>query len=129
MLFTIVAFSIITVSICLILGKTNPEFSLMVSIIAGIVAFAVIANNFSPFLTQINQFASRFNLNNIYINTMLKTLGICYSTQIASQTCSDFGHSSIGIKIELAGKLTIVLLALPMFSALIETIEKLVNLK
>ena len=52
MLFTIVAFSIITVSICLILSKTNPEFSLMVSIIAGIVAFAVIANNFSPFLTQ-----------------------------------------------------------------------------
>lgn len=129
MLFTIVAFSIITVSICLILSKTNPEFSLMVSIIASIVAFAVIANNFTPFLNQINQFANKFNLNNIYISTMLKTLGICYLTQIASQTCVDFGYSSIGSKIELAGKLTIVLLALPMFTALIETIEKLVNLK
>lgn len=129
MLFTIVAFSIITVSICLILKKTNPEFSLMVSIIASIVIFAIIANNFTPFFNQISQYTNKFNLNNIYINTMLKTLGICYLTQIASQTCSDFGYSSIASKIEIAGKLTIVLLALPMFSTLLETIEKLVNLK
>ena len=129
MLFTIVAFSMITVSICLILKKTNPEFSLMVSIIASIVIFMVIATNFLPFFNQINHYATKFNLNNIYIHTMLKALGICYLTQIASQTCSDSGYSSMASKIEIAGKLTIVLLALPMFTNLLEIIEKLINLK
>ena len=60
---------------------------------------------------------------------MLKALGICYLTQIASQTCIDSGYGSMANKIELAGKLTIVLLALPMFTNLLETIEKLVNIK
>lgn len=129
MLFTVIAFSIITVSICLILKKTNPEFSLIVSIIASIVIFATIANNFTPFFNQITQYANKFNLNNIYINTMLKALGICYLTQIASQTCTESGYGSIASKIEIAGKLTIVLMALPMFSTLLETIEKLISLK
>ncbi len=129
MLFTIIALSMITVSICLILKKTNPEFSMLVSIIASIVIFTILASNFTPILDRINQYAIKFNLNNIYINTMLKALGICYLTQIASQTCVDSGYSSMAGKIEIAGKLTIVLLAIPMFSSLLETIEKLVSLK
>lgn len=129
MLFTVVAFSMIAISVCLILKKTNPEFSLMVSIIASIVIFAIVATNLAPLFDQVNKFVAKFNLNNIYIQTMMKALGICYLTQIASQTCSDSGYGSIASKIEIAGKLTIVLLAIPMFSNLMETIEKLINLK
>lgn len=129
MLITTATFAIITVSICLILKKTNPEFSILISIIASIAIFTIIAHNFSPLFNQINKFANKFNLNNMFINTMLKALGICYLTQIASQTCSDAGYSSMASKIEIAGKLTIVMLAIPMFSTLMETIEKLISLK
>lgn len=129
MIFSIVGLSLIAVSICVILKKTNPEFSLAVSLIASIIILTLIFANFSPIFNTINRCISTFNLNNIYITTILKALGICYITQIASETCKDSGFSSISSKLELAGKISIVLLSLPMFESLIKTLESLIYLK
>lgn len=129
MIFSIFGISLLTVSICVILRKTNPEFSLLISLIASILIFLIIFSNFSPILNLINRCVNEFNLNNVYIVTILKTLGICYIAQIASETCKDCGFSSISSKVELAGKIAIILLSLPMFEDLIKIIEKLIYLK
>ena len=111
MIFSIVGFSLISVAICVILKKTNPEFSLLVSLLACVLILTIVFSNFSPFFDVINRCVSGFNLNNVYITTILKALGICYITQIASETCKDSGFSSIATKVELAGKIAIVLLS------------------
>lgn len=129
MIFSIFGISLLTVSICVILRKTNPEFSLLISLVASILIFLIIFSNFSPILNLINRCVNEFNLNNVYIVTILKTLGICYIAQIASETCKDCGFSSISSKVELAGKIAIILLSLPMFEDLIKIIEKLIYLK
>ena len=129
MIFSIFGISLLTVSICVILRKTNPEFSLLISLVASILIFLIIFSNFSPILNLINRCVNEFNLNNVYIITILKTLGICYIAQIASETCKDCGYSSISSKVELAGKIAIILLSLPMFEDLIKIIEKLIYLK
>ena len=129
MIFSIVGFSLIAVSICVILKKTNPEFSLLVSLLACILILGIVFLNFSPFFDIVNRCINGFNLNNVYITTILKALGICYITQIASETCKDSGFSSISSKVELAGKIAIVLLSIPMLEELIKTLEKLIYLK
>ncbi len=129
MIFSIFGISLLAVSICVILRKTNPEFSLLISLVASILIFLIIFSNFSPILNLINRCVNEFNLNNVYIITILKTLGICYIAQIASETCKDCGFSSISSKVELAGKIAIILLSLPMFEDLIKIIEKLISLK
>lgn len=129
MIFSIFGISLLAVSICVILKKTNPEFSLLISLLASILIFLIIFSNFSPILNLINRCVNEFNLNNVYIITILKTLGICYIAQIASETCKDCGYSSISSKVELAGKIAIILLSLPMFEDLIKILEKLIYLK
>lgn len=129
MIFKIFGIALISVSICVILKKTNPEFSMMVSLLASILILATIFLNFTPILNLINRCVNGFNLNNVYIKTILKSLGVCYVTQIAAQTCKDCGFVSISSKVELAGKIAIVLLSLPMFENLIKTLEKLIYLK
>ncbi len=128
MLFSIVGLSLIAVSICLILKKTNPEFSMLVSLVAGIVIFAIIIGSIYPIFDVINKWTTDFNLNNIYISTVMKSLGICYLTQLASEACKDSGYSAIAIKIELTGKITIILMALPMFLDLMQIIQRMVYL-
>ena len=129
MIFTIFGLSLIAVSICVVLKKHNPEFSLLVSLIACVLILLLIFLNFKPILNAINNCVKSFNLNNIYITTILKSLGICYITQIASETCKDCGFSSISSKVELAGKISIVLLSIPMFENLIKILQKLIYLK
>ena len=62
------------------------------------------------------------------ISTVVKSLGICYLTQLASETCRDSGYSAIATKIELTGKVTIILMALPMFLDLMQIIQRMVYL-
>ena len=59
---------------------------------------------------------------------MVKALGVCVVTQLASDTCKDCGQNSIASKIELGGKVLILAISLPMFTSLLETINKLINL-
>ena len=57
----------------------------------------------------------------------MKSLAVCYITQMASDSCADAGEKSIAAKIELAGKFAIVLLALPVFDRLTEVIKQLLQ--
>lgn len=128
MLFSIVGLALIAVSICLILKKTNPEISMLVCVVAIIIMFVIIIGSLNPIFDVINNWTSAFNLNNIYISTVIKSLGICYLTQLASETCKDSGYSAIATKIELTGKVTIILMALPMFLDLMQIIQRMVYL-
>lgn len=62
-----------------------------------------------------------------YADVLVKSLAVCYITQMASDSCSDAGEKSIASKIELAGKFAIVILALPVFSRLMEVIKQLLQ--
>ena len=55
MLFSIIGTALIAVAICIILQKTNPEFSMLISLIAGVIIFGIIIANFSPIFDIVNK--------------------------------------------------------------------------
>lgn len=128
MLFSVLGIAIIAVAACVLLQKTNPEFSMAVALITGILIFLFVLSAFTPILDSLKDWMNQFHLNNIYFMTVIKTLGICYLTQLASDTCKDAGYSSIASKVELAGKVTILLLALPLFENLLSLTQELISL-
>ena len=48
-----------------------------------------------------------------------QALGVCFITQLASDACKDAGEGAIASKVELAGKVVILLLAMPLFEQII----------
>lgn len=54
------------------------------------------------------------------LKILLKALGLCLVAQIASDVCKDCGESALSTSVELVGKLSIVLMALPVAAQLIE---------
>lgn len=125
MLFSVIGAALISAAICVLLQKTNPEFSMMTSILAGALIFAVVIVNFTPVLDQVEQWADEFGLKYEYLSIVVKALGICYLTQLAADSCRDAGYSSLAGKVELGGKVTVLVLALPLFSSLIEMVKQL----
>ena len=51
---------------------------------------------------------------------IIKSLGICYITQLAADTCKDAGEGAMAGRIELSGRVAVLILALPMFTALLQ---------
>lgn len=65
-------------------------------------------------------------VNIVYVETILKIIGIAYIAEFAAQITKDAGQGAIASKIELAGKILILAMAIPILTVLIETIIQLI---
>ena len=75
---------------------------------------------------MIEKMALNANVNLVYLETILKIIGIAYIAEFAAQITKDAGQGSMASKIELGGKILILAMAIPIITVLIETIIELI---
>ncbi len=63
-----------------------------------------------------------------YFPIILKVLAIAYAAEFTSALCADAGENAIASKIQLAGKISIFLAAIPVFTSLLRLLESLTTL-
>jgi len=73
----------------------------------------------------LEELAASSGVQMIYLKTILKIIGIAYIAEFGAQIVRDAGQEGIASKIELAGKVMIMVLAIPIISIIIETVIKL----
>jgi stage III sporulation protein AD len=71
---------------------------------------------------MLERLATNANLNMMYVETILKIIGIAYIAEFGAQITKDAGQGAIASKIELAGKIMILVMAIPILTIVIETI-------
>lgn len=128
MLFSIVGLALVAVCICIVLQQYKPEFAMMASLLCGVLIFGIILTQLTPAMNTIGTLISGLEVDSSYLAIILKSLGICYVTQLAADTCRDSGYSAIASKVELAGKVAILLFSLPLFMNLVQLALGLVQL-
>lgn len=109
------AVAVITAFLAVMLRRSNPEQAMGVTLIAGIVLVMAALGVMVPLLDDIRTMLQASGLTGEYIQILFKSLGICLITQLASDACRDAGEQGLAVKTELAGKLTLLALALPLF--------------
>lgn len=77
-------------------------------------------------IQMIERIAINANVNSVYVETILKIIGIAYIVEFSSQITKDAGQGSIASKIEMAGKIVILAMAVPILTILIEMIIKMI---
>ena len=105
----------------------KPEFALLVTVGAGLCILAGTVGKMQYLLGMLAQMKSYLPVDSSYLNTLLKMLGITYVGQFSAGICKDAGYQTLAVQIELFGKLTILLLSLPVLSALLETVRKFLS--
>ena len=80
-----------------------------------------ILRNISPAVREITTLLSGVGLTQEYGLILFKTLGICFLAQFAADSCRDAGESALASKVELAGKISILVLSLPLFEDIAQT--------
>ena len=107
--------AILAAILAVMLKKYNPEYSILISLGAGALLLWMILSKISPAISQIRELISAAGISGEYGVILLKTLGVCFLTQLSADSCLDAGEGALAAKVELAGKLFIVILALPLF--------------
>ena len=127
-IFMLVGVGIIAALISIILKQYKPEFGMCVSLIAGVIILLAIIRHISSVLDTIDELINAVSLDAIYGAALLKALAICYITGLAADTCKDSGEAAIAAKIEMAGKLAIVLVSLPLFKGIVDIVTELIRM-
>ncbi len=123
----IAGIAIITAILAVMLKRYHQEYSIIISIAAGILILFQIFANIMPAIQQINTLLSSAGLTADYAAILFKSLGICFLAQFAADSCRDAGESALASKVEFAGKIAIVVLSLPLFERIASTAVGLIG--
>lgn len=118
----LVLFGITSAMIYLIVKEVQPNIALIIVFIASIIIFIQIVDQIRTIITFIQALAIKATIETYYLDTILKIIGIAYIVEISANLTRDSGLTSLASKIELAGKIFILLLALPIIQAVIEMV-------
>lgn len=123
-------FSITGVIILTMLGNFGGAGVNMQNI-ARLVLGSVILLAFLPQIATVFQLisnlASLANINDAHLRIILKIIGLSYVVEFATAICTDMGETAIAKKVDLAGKIGIMILATPVINAFIYVIQGLLK--
>ena len=110
-----------------ILKQYKPEFAIFISIITTVIILSYIISIVLPVISDIKSMINKTSISFEHLSILLKSVGICYLTQFAADACRESGQTAISTKIELAGKVAICLISLPLFHNLVSVIETIIG--
>lgn len=122
----IVGISIFAVIMIIILKNCRPEMALVLSIITGIGIMLYAISKMSSVINVLNDLVSKSGVNTDFLLIIIKVIGIAYIVEFGKNVCIDAGQSSIATKLEMAGKVVIVVLTIPLISSLVNVLVGLV---
>lgn len=124
--FKIVSFALVAVIMIIIIKEQKPEMALLLTIIAclGLMFYAI--SNLSDVILLIEQLISSSGMNTEFFSIILKVTAITYIVEFGKNVCIDAGQSAVANKLEMAGKVLILTLSIPLVSALVNVLTGLV---
>lgn len=112
----------LTATFCAVaLKKYAPETSVVIAVAAGAVILIEVLLHVFPVLREISSLLSQAGLDGSYGTVLLKSLGICFVCQFTSEACRDAGQAALATKVELAAKVSMLLIALPLLEGILRT--------
>ncbi|WP_155245483.1 stage III sporulation protein AD [Heyndrickxia coagulans] len=118
--------ALITTFLALILKEQKPNFAFLLTLFAGCFIFLFLVDKIYEIIRLLQKIAQKGNVDTMYIETILKIIGVAYIADFASNITKDAGQGALAAKVELAGKIIILTMAIPILTVLIETIVNLV---
>lgn len=121
----IVGLGLLVTILSLMLNEQKPLFAFLLTASAALFIFIFLADKIASVIRVIESLALETNVNMVYLRTILKIIGIAYIAELGAQIVRDSGFSSVASKIELAGKVLILVMAIPIIEVLIRTVINL----
>lgn len=118
----IIGIAFVATFIVMILKQYRPEFSIYISVIAGILIFSIVIVKLSSVIELVKSLSNKLGTNAQYFSLLIKITGIAYLSEFATNICKDSGETAIASKVELAGRIIIIAMSVPILGALVDVV-------
>ena len=121
----ITSIALIALIIIILLKQYKHEFAIYISILTGILIIFLVMDKFTGIIELIRSISNKSNINNQFIEILLKITGIALLSEFAVSICKDSGETAIASKIEIGTKVIVISMSIPIISSLLEIILKI----
>ncbi|MBD2847287.1 stage III sporulation protein AD [Paenibacillus sp. IB182496] len=121
----IVGFGLIAAVLILVVKEQKPLYAFGIAAFAGISLFLLVIGKIDAVIAVLENLSERAGVPSIYMATILKIIGIAYIAEFGAQIVRDTGQESIAVKIEFAGKVLILVMAVPIISVIVDAVMNL----
>ncbi|MBO5360853.1 MAG: stage III sporulation AC/AD family protein [Clostridia bacterium] len=101
-----------------LLNQHKPEFSLLIRFAAILIIICLLIKPLIELSSSAAELSEGIKLNNEYIYLLIKALFVGIVCKIVCDICNDTGNKAVSTCVELTGQVTIMLLAIPLITAL-----------
>ena len=114
---------IVVVLCALLLKNEKAEYAVFISMSGCLMIFLFGISKLEVILRAIGRLEGYIGTGSVYQPILLRIVGITYLAEFAADLCRDAGFSAVAGQVELAGKLTIMAVSLPVIIGLLEALE------
>lgn len=97
--------------------QKQPELGMQVGIVAGLIIFIYVLGYIVTAVDYVKELVSSYQIPIDGITVVLKIVGIAYICEFAVHVLKDTGENALAAKVEIAGRVFIVVLSLPVLSS------------
>lgn len=125
MIYQIAGICLCAAVLIVLLGQHRPELALLLSVGAGVVVFLFLLPQITAVLETVKAFVADSGISLAYFEPVVKITAVAYVAQFAAEICIDAGQKALGSKVEIAGKILIASMAVPILTGLFGAIGEL----
>ncbi len=107
----------------IVIKRDKPEYATLIILLVSFLIALRVIGALNGMLEEIQSWSMLLQENVVYVNLLLKLIGITYICEFAANICKDAGYATLSSHVELFGKIMIMLAGLPVMKTMIEMIE------
>ncbi len=119
--------AVITVILGITISNFNKEFKVHITVIFGILMMLMLFKELKIYVQEFIDIFIKYNIKTEYFSTILKIVGIAYICDFISLLCKDLNYESVGKKVEMAGKLIILIYSIDVIKLFLDQVLLLVS--
>lgn len=112
--------------ICMVVRTQQPQLAALCALAAGLMLVLSALEGLGDLQSLFARLTAMAGLQQGYMETLLKALGVACAAEAAAQICTDLGESGLAARVEWMGKWGVFTLSAPVLLALLEMILELV---
>jgi stage III sporulation protein AD len=125
-LIRIAILGIITAIFAVVISDKKPEMGMMLGLVFGVIVLIIAFGKAGTIVKALEDTISSSGIDAKLLVPMLKITGMAYITQFSVDVCKDVGQNAIAGKIEIVGKIMMLVVAVPIVTSLIHIISGII---
>lgn len=126
-IFKIIGIGLIGGFLSLTVKEYRKEYAVLIGVATSIAILMGIADMLKEVIDAFWQLTEKSGVDMKYFVIVIKVVGVAYITQFASEVLRDGGENATALKVELAGKVFILGLTLPILTSFLEVCINALN--